>query len=145
MNAKTFEDLLVWQKAHQFVLAVYRLTKTFPKEEIYGLSSQFRRAAVSIAANIAEGFRRRGDADKLRFLNIAQGSLAECKYYVILSRDLGYGGEEFRSPEVQDSRMKAKTFENVNELMDSIIEVSKMLDAYCASILNSRTLKPSIS
>ena len=117
MNAKTFEDLLVWQKAHQFVLAVYQLTKTFPKEEVYGLSSQFRRAAVSIAANIAEGFRRRGEADKLRFLNIAQGSLAECRYYVILSRDLGYG--------------------NGNDLMASLVEVSKMLDAYCSTILNS--------
>ena len=73
--AKTFEDLIVWQKAHQFVLAVYRLTRTFPRSENYGLSSQFRRAAVSMAANIAEGFRKRGKADKLRFLNIAQGSL----------------------------------------------------------------------
>ena len=117
MNAKTFEDLLVWQKAHQFVLAVYLLTKTFPKEEVYGLSSQFRRAAVSIAANIAEGFRRRGEADKLRFFNIAQASLAECKYYLILSRDLGYG--------------------NDNDLMASLVEVSKMLDAYCSTILNS--------
>ena len=70
-SAKAFEDLMVWQKAHLFVLAVYRLTKTFPKEETYGLSSQFRRASISIAANIAEGFRKRGVADKLHFLNIA--------------------------------------------------------------------------
>ncbi|WP_206808388.1 four helix bundle protein [Paradesulfitobacterium ferrireducens] len=68
--AKTFEDLLVWQKAHLFVLSVYRLSSAFPKDEIYGLSSQFRRAAVSIAANIAEGFRKRSKADKIRFLNI---------------------------------------------------------------------------
>ena len=115
--AKAFEDLMVWQKAHQFVLAVYRLTKTFPKEEMYGLSSQFRRAAVSIAANIAEGFRKRGTADKLRFLNIAQGSLAECRYYLILTRDLGYG--------------------DVNEQFISLTEVCKMLDAYCSTILNS--------
>jgi len=72
--ARKFEDLVVWQKAHQFVLAVYRLTHAFPRSEIYGLSSQFRRAAVSIAANISEGFRKRGHADKVRFLNIAQGS-----------------------------------------------------------------------
>ena len=86
--ARTFEDLVVWQKAHQFVLAVYRLSRTFPRSEIYGLSSQFRRAAVSIAANIAEGFRKRGKADKLRFFNMAQGSLEECRYYLILTRDL---------------------------------------------------------
>ena len=63
----TFKDLVVWQKAHLFVLAVYHLSQTFPRSEIYGLLSQFRRAAVSIAANIAEGFRKRGRADKLRF------------------------------------------------------------------------------
>ena len=90
-KAKCFEDLVVWQKAHQFVLAAYQLTRSFPKEETYGLTSQFRRAAVSIAANVAEGFRKRGSADKLRFLNMAQGSAEECRYYLILSRDLGYG------------------------------------------------------
>ena len=91
--AKSFTDLVVWQKAHAFVLAVYRLTKSFPREEAYGLTSQFRRAAVSIAANIAEGFRKRGSADKLRFLNIAQGSAEECRYYLILAKDLGYGDD----------------------------------------------------
>ena len=90
-KAKCFEGLVVWQKAHQFVLAAYQLTRSFPKEETYGLTSQFRRAAVSIAANVAEGFRKRGPADKLRFLNMAQGSAEECRYYLILSRDLGYG------------------------------------------------------
>jgi len=73
--ARTFHDLLVWQKAHRFVLEVYTLTAAFPKQETYGLSSQMRRAAVSIAANIAEGFRRRGRADKARFMNIAEGSV----------------------------------------------------------------------
>ena len=91
MPATRFEDLVVWQKAHQFVLAVYRLSRTFPRSETYGLSSQFRRAAVSIAANIAEGFRKRGKADKLRFYNIAQGSIEESRYYLILARDLDYG------------------------------------------------------
>ena len=119
--AKRFEDLMVWQKAHQFVLLVYPLTKTFPKEETYGLSSQFRRAAVSIAANIAEGFRKHGSADKLRFMNIAQGSLSECRYYLILARDLGYG--------------------DVNHLYVLLTETSKLLDAYCSGILNSRTPK----
>lgn len=89
--AKSFQDLVVWQKAHRFVLAVYDLTRSFPREEAYGLTSQFRRAAVSIPANVAEGFRKRGPADKLRFLNIAQGSAEECRYYLILSKDLKYG------------------------------------------------------
>lgn len=88
--AQTFEDLFVWQKAHEFVLSVYSLTERFPKTEIFGLTSQLRRAAVSIAANIAEGFKKRGRADKLRFMNISQGSLEECRYYLILCRDLGY-------------------------------------------------------
>ena len=87
---KTFEDILAWQKAHQFVMSVYDSTKDFPDFEKVGLSSQFQRAAVSIAAKIAEGYRKLSQADKLRFLNIAQGSLEECRYYCILSRDLGY-------------------------------------------------------
>jgi four helix bundle protein len=87
---KTFEDLVVWQKAQQFVPAVYRLSRTLPRSETYGLSSQFRRAAVSIAVNISEGFRKRGKADKLRFLNIAQGSLKESRHDLILARDLDY-------------------------------------------------------
>ena len=114
--AKTFEDLIVWQKAHEYVLAVYRMTRDFPKSEIYGLSSQFRRAAVSIAANIAEGFRKRSDADKVRFLNIAQGSLEECRYYLILSRDLEYG--------------------DVSGASVILVEVSKLLEAYSQSILS---------
>ena len=115
-SAKTFEDLVVWQKAHQFALAVYRLTRTFPREEVYGLTSQFRRAAVSIAANIAEGFRKRGNADKVRFLNITQGSLEESRYYLILSRDLDYG--------------------DVAEAKKLLEEVSKLLEAYSRAILN---------
>jgi four helix bundle protein len=88
--AQTFRSLLVWQKAHAFVLAVYKLTETFPKHELYGLTSQLRRAAVSIPANIAEGFRKRSLAEKARFYNIAQGSLEECRYYLILVQDLHY-------------------------------------------------------
>src|SRR5438094_4735814 len=87
--ARTFQDLLVWQKAHQLVLATYALTAAFPKQETYGLSLQMRRAAVSIPANIAEGFRRRGKADKARFMNMAEGSVEECRYYLILAKDLG--------------------------------------------------------
>jgi len=77
--AKSFEDVEIWQKAHGFVLGVYRLSEAFPKAEIFGLSSQLRRAAVSIPANFAEGFKKVGKADKLRYFNIAQGSLEECR------------------------------------------------------------------
>jgi four helix bundle protein len=117
--AKTFQDLIVWQKAHQFVLGVYRFTENFPKSEQYGLTSQLRRAAVSIAANIAEGFRKRGKLDKARVMNISQGSLEECRYYLILSKDLNYG----------DS----------SSLMTQLEEVSKLLDSCISSILASHT------
>ncbi len=113
--ARTFKDLIVWQKSHQFVLAVYRLSRSFPKSETYGLTSQFRRAAVSIAANIAEGFRKRGQADKKRFFNISQGSVEECRYYLILAKDLQYG--------------------DVIEMNQLLEEVSKLLNAYSRSIL----------
>jgi four helix bundle protein len=89
-KTRTFEDLDMWKKAHDFVLNVYKITENFPKTEVYGLTSQFRRASVSIAANIAEGYKKKGKADKLRFYNIAQGSLEECRYFIILSRDLKY-------------------------------------------------------
>ena len=92
--AKSFTDLEIWQKAHTFVLNVYRLTAKLPADERFGLCSQFRRAAVSIPANIAEGFRKFTPADKARFLNIAEGSLEECRYYCILIGDLGYGNTE---------------------------------------------------
>ncbi len=114
--AKTFEDLIVWQKAHRFVLVTYRVSGAFPRSENYGLTSQFRRAAVSIPANIAEGFRKRGIKDKLRFYNIAQGSLEECRYYLILTRDLDYGDVSKASPLLK--------------------EVSKLLEAYCRGIQN---------
>jgi four helix bundle protein len=89
-RARSFQDLIVWQKAHAFVLGAYKATRSFPKEELYGLTSQFRHAAVSIPANIAEGFRKQSKQDKARFLNISEGSLEECRYYLILSHDLKY-------------------------------------------------------
>lgn len=90
-KAKKFTDLIVWQKAHKFVLSAYRLSKKFPKSEIYGLTSQLRRAAVSIPANIAESFRKRSKSEKAYFLGVSQSSLEECRYYLILVNDLGYG------------------------------------------------------
>jgi four helix bundle protein len=92
--ARTFQGLIVWAKAHGFVLRVYKFTTAFPKQETYGLCSQMRRAAVSVPGNIAEGFRRHGRADKIRFMNIGEGSLEECWYYLILARDLAYGATE---------------------------------------------------
>jgi len=88
--ARSFTDLVVWQKAHALVLQVYHCSARFPKSEAYGLMLQIRRAAVSIPANIAEGFKKRSPSDKARFLNIAQGSLEEVRYYLILVRDLHY-------------------------------------------------------
>ncbi len=87
---ESFEQLEVWQWAHRLVLAVYRATQAFPSEEKFGLTAQMRRAAVSIPASIAEGFKRRGRADKRHFYNIGQASLEELRYYFILCRDLGY-------------------------------------------------------
>lgn len=112
--ARTFEDLIVWQKAHAWVLAAYHFSETFPPKEIYALTSQLRRAAVSIPANIAESFKKTGVADKRRFMNIAQGSLEECRYYLILARDLRYG--------------------DVSQLMPQLEEVSRLLDGYTRAI-----------
>jgi four helix bundle protein len=103
--------------AHEFALEVYRLTASFPKTETYGLAAQARRAAVSIPANIAEGFRKRGRADKVRYLNISQGSLEESRYYLILARDLGYCEP-------------ARAFER-------IASTSRLLDGYLKGVLNS--------
>jgi four helix bundle protein len=116
-RATRFEDLAVWQKAHQFVLATYRLTRTFPRSETYGLSSQCRRSAISIAANIEEGFKKRGKSDKLRFYNIAQGSVEESRRFLILTKDLEYG--------------------DISELSQLLEEVSKLLVAYSQAILDS--------
>src|ERR1041385_8199135 len=91
MGSRRFDDVDVWKRAHAFVLEVYRFTEAFPKYELFGLTSQLRRAAVSVPANFAEGFKKRSHADKARIYNIAQGSLEECRYYFILARDLKYG------------------------------------------------------
>ena len=115
--ARTFQDLVVWRKAHELVLAIYSFTARFPKQETYGLVLQMRRAAISVPANIAEGFRRRGKADKARYMNMAEGSLEESRYYLILSQDLGYG--------------------DTSRLVASLEEVSRLLNAYASAILTS--------
>jgi len=120
---QSFKEVLAWQKAHSFVIQVYRMTKSFPAYERYGLCSQFERAAVSIAANIAEGYKRDGVNDKLRFLNIAQGSLEECRYYIILSKDLDYLSEV-----------------SCNMLNQSIEEASRLLTAYYQGIKSRNVL-----
>ena len=112
--AKSFRDLLVWEKAHQLTLGVYRATKSFPKEEIYVLTSQLRRCSISVAANIAEGFKKKSSLDKMRILNIAQGSLSETEYFLILSQDLAYG--------------------EMTELMTRADEVGKLLESYIRAI-----------
>ena len=117
MKSKTFEDVDLWRKAHAWVLAIYHFTEVFPKHELFGLVSQLRRAAVSVPANFAEGFKKRGLADKIRFYNISQGSLEECRYYLILARDLGY--------------------EDSGALIMSLEEISKMLESYSRSIRTS--------
>ena len=118
MKAKKFEDLIVWQKAHQLVIKIYKLSQTFPRDEIFGLTSQLRRAAVSVPANIVEGFKRATVPDKLRHYNIAQGSLEEVRYYLILSQDLKY----------------AQTI----DLMEDLREVSRLLEAFMKSLKNKK-------
>lgn len=109
-KSKSFRDLIVWKKAHNVVLEVYKLTKTFPKEELFCITSQIRRSTISIAANIAEGFKKKTVLEKIRFYNIAEGSLEETKYYLILIKDLGYA--------------------NPDNLYILLEEVSKLLNSY---------------
>ena len=87
---QSFTDLIVWQKAHRFVLQIYKLTKDFPKDEKYSLIDQLRRASISITSNISEGFYRRTAIDKSHFYYMSLGSLAEIQNQLILARDLGY-------------------------------------------------------
>ena len=116
-KTKTFKELAMWQKAHSFVLDVYKVTEHFPKHELFGLTSQFRRAAISIPANEAEGYKRKGKPEKLRFYNIAQASLEESRYYILLSKDLNY---------ISTEEEQSLTF--------NIEEASKSLNSYCYKI-----------
>ncbi len=87
---RKFEDLIAWQKAHALVLAIYKLTSNFPKEELFGLTSQIRRSAASAPANIAEGFSRISNTEKIRFYNISESTIEETRYHLILANDLNY-------------------------------------------------------
>ena len=124
MKTFSFQNIIAWQKAHAFTLLVYHISKHFPEDEKFGLTSQFRRAAVSIEANIAEGYKKISKADKLRFLNISEGSLEECRDYIVLSKDLLYISEE-----------------EYDQLYTSIEETSKLLIAYSNGIINNNGIK----
>ena len=117
-KSRTFEDVELWKKAHTWVLDVNRFTETFPKHEMFGLTSQLRRAAVSVPGNFAEGFNKSGRADKVRFYNIAQGSLEESRYYLILARDLHYG--------------------DLANLIQSASEIGRMLRSYARATAGIR-------
>jgi four helix bundle protein len=116
--ASNFQDWSLWQKAHGFVLAVYRYSDYFPEKEIYGLTLQFRRAAIAVAANIAEGHNKKSNADKAGFLYIAQDSLESCRYYLILAKDLGYGD----NPELMP------LLEEINKMLMKCIVILTALD-----------------
>jgi four helix bundle protein len=105
-----FRNLRVWEKAHGLTLDVYKASKSFPREEMYGLTSQLRRASVSIAANIAEGSCRNGDADFARFLQMASGSASEVEYHLLLAKDLELLKEA-----------------DCRRLSDEVVEVKRML------------------
>ena len=121
MASKSFREVMAWQKAHAFVLAFYKTKMFFPEDEKFALVPQFQRAAVSIAANIAEGYKKVSKADKLRFFNIAQGSLEECRYYIILSHDVGYYSDA-----------------TANEMWAKIEAASVVLNAYCQAIKGNK-------
>ena len=122
--AYTFKDIIAWQKSYDYCLYVYKVSANFPEFERFGLRSQFTRAAVSITANIAEGYKKLSRQEKLRFLNISQGSLEECRNYNLLSRDLGYISDE-----------------EYNILEEKIEIASKFINSYCNGIINNNGVK----
>jgi len=117
---KSFQELIVWQKSHKLTLEIYHVVASFPKYEVYGLTSQMRRSASSVPSNIAEGFTRRSNKDSRNFYNIASGSLEELRYQLILSRDLGY--------------INIKDYSKLSDLCE---EVSKLLTGWSKSQLIS--------
>ena len=121
-----FSDLTVWQKAHEFTLATYRLTEKFPRSEQYGIVSQLRRSSASVSANIAEGFGRRTTKELLRCLQISRGELEEARYFFILSRDLGH--------------ISLAEFEDMNVRCDSVGQLINALGRSLKEHLNAAKL-----
>ena len=115
---KQFTDLKTWQEAHRLTLMVYEITKKFPKEEIFGLVSQIRRAALSVTSNIAEGFGRHGYGEKVQFYYLAQGSLTEVKNQLITARDVKYLSDA-------DFEKLMKQAETAHQLLQGLISKSK--------------------
>jgi four helix bundle protein len=114
---KDCKGLKVWDKAHELTLKIYSATKTFPREEIFGLTSQLRRACASIPANIAEGCGRSGDAELARFLVIASGSASEVEYHLLLAHDLGYLNDaEYRQLDEEVNELKRMLTAFINKL-----------------------------
>ncbi len=114
---RSYKDLTVWQKAYQLCLDIYKVTKRFPKEEVYGLTSQIRRSAVSVPSNIAEGYGRRTRPAYIQFLNIAYGSVCELETQMLLSKDLAY---------MNDGKLK--------EIINDIGDVERMLTGLIKSL-----------
>jgi four helix bundle protein len=114
---RSFTDLTTWQEAHKLVLAIYTLTKAFPKEEMFGLTSQMRRAAISITSNIAEGFNRRSNKEKIHFYYMSLSSLTEIQNQLIASKDIGYLSSE-----------------KFSQIAESSVVVSKLLNGLIKSI-----------
>ena len=115
---KTFTDLEAWKEAHKLVLTIYKITKTFPKEETFGLISQMRRAAVSITSNIAEGFSRQSYSEKVQFYSIAQGSNTELQNQLLVAKDVGYLNEN-------DFNAVTNQSVTVHKLLNGLIKKSK--------------------
>ena len=118
---KDFRTLKVWEKSHTLVLAIYKVTQDFPKNELYGLTSQIQRAAVSVPTNIAEGCGKDSDAELGRYLKIAMGSSSELEYLLMLIHDLNY-----------------LTGNQYNQLQDNLVEVRKMLNAFIQKLKAKR-------
>jgi len=115
---QSFTDLLVWQESHKLVLMIYQATKNFPKEELFGLTSQLRRAAVSITSNIAEGFSRQGYKEKLQFYYMALGSLTESQNQLLIAKDLNY------LEQIEFNKIAKQTI-SVHKLLNGLIVKTK--------------------
>jgi len=121
----TFTDLLVWQQGHQLVILIYKITKLFPKEELYSLSDQMKRAASSVTSNVAKGFGRQGYKEKIQFYYIAQGSLIELKNQILIAKDVGY--------------LEKKSYESLVEKANTTHQLLQGLITKTKSIINHKS------